>query len=725
MDDRPETTAEVVVLDETLLVPYNSACTIENLAVDALAEYHKIFGFAKPYELKLVKDVKGRILSSQLLVGNINTEKRFEVFLNDKSDMASGAKVFQKADVTNILSSHRVFQLFTVNQIIGCIKLGFEDIPLLLTSTDYLRDILIILDELKLIAGSELLQKTCLTAVETILRLDKPALNDWCVHALLETFRNSMYADIILSSLSLLCTPRAHNLTFKSFLPAGALLGAVECNLSRFPGLSGRILAIYEGAAVADTQENGSEASKRISSLPVSVSNKLAQRPAALATLSSAGAAPRGTPPAPLPAPATAVHGVTAELVNNRALGVQDSVVTHSELAPTGGAAKPLDRIQQLLVSPELNCRRFGLKKLNRVISNGSLVSVQSIPVSAAGQAFLEEDTAGSFGIGPGAGERVGCLETEREAEDMGAALLQCLKLSLVPPAPKRQAQAQPQDASGAGRMALTTKLVMDILGNTPSTDLSGVMQALGCLDLLLAEFPAATARALTKSFRLLLTLCHVHLTCPDNVFIANLSSHFIRVVLTSPHGAAAGAKSDTCYPGCTGWQRLLAAGENANIAIEESAIVQFLAVYTLAGTSFPPAQPAPPKAVAPAPGEFSVQAEAAQECHYMTDLPFLALSYLYSQHLLIPSLRDPAAKADTRLLDSILVNNNFAAFRHLWYWVMFAYSAQGTVESGDSSGLDTEANGKLCCIFALECVSGSSSRLIKNYLIKFSAVDK
>lgn len=408
---------------------------------------------------------------------------------------------------------------------------------------------------------------------------------------------------------------------------------------------------------------------------------------------------------------------ISAGVQSEAGRGLMDAVPAPPVAASSGTVPptiNPLARIHQLLVSPESNCRQFGLRKARRVLSEGSLASANTD--SAA--------VSPSQGMVPESGEPRGCVcvTSDQEAQDLAGSLLQCLKLSLVPLPP-----AEIQKTVDANE-AMATRLVSGVLSNVSGgTSVDCVCQALGCLDLLLMEFPSGCSRALRKSFRLLLTLCYVRPNSSQHAFIVNLASRFARAVLTMDDAIS------MQYSGVDGWMYFISGGDGgASVDIEDPGVNQFLEVYQLSSVHRPVYSPV---------GDDGCQVDLGadvQVCYYVTDLPFIALSYLYAKYISTATgvdVKSAAASSERTkkiaALDALIVDRNYTLCRHLWYWIMFAYNTNAKrgadIDPMDnfSSPAEVVANKMVCSLLALECLSAGNSRQVKNFLLKFSAVDK
>lgn len=728
---------------QTLLIPFNDATTVRDFGVSTLNDYNKIFGCYKPYTIKYVKDCSNRILNNTLLIADLinknvnNSNQKFEIIVEDQSDLSVKNK--NNIDATKILQNHRVYQTYTIQQMNFCLKNRNLD-NYMQFDVNTIHEYMLIIDEMLQIKDHEILTKLCIDTMDVLLvdeigrhnpqlaLPNKINLITWVFKNFMQLLNTYENASIIVYLFELVLNKHYHLFDSNQCIHNSMILPLIEHNMHRFPHIQSKILNLYESCIHLNKTKNHTSVKITKSSsngkMKIPSQNSLYCKPdfERVANTISNGTLDVAESEAEYP---------TAASANNKYEMFKNST----------GIESQYDRLTQLLLSDERNCRHFGVQKVKKMLSNYGLVTSNSNLVHTSNDA-----ASSSMSI---------C--NDEDAEKISILLFQCIKLSMVPIPPKDL------EVRSVHQFSVTTNVVMSTICNVPMTDIYSIVECMSCLELLYIQFPNGCMSCFIKYIKLILTLCHIntkylkygafkthqnshHMNDADKDMngrgqmqmnfiqdydlICGLASQFFLSILKYIHGNSINEVAETnqlrdMY--LNGWHELIS---NHHIQLEAGSLLQFIEIDNLPNGSGP-----------------LITANSSGPSTKL-NLALIAMSYIVVKYIRSEEPNGKQERSRSRKgasrelvpnavshptydgLEILLIQDHFRMFRSVWHWMMLESMIKN--ENHNAAPQDHQKSNEFpMCVklfeqYAIECVAHVCNyKPIKQYMIKFGAIDK
>ena len=397
---------------------------------------------------------------------------KFEIILEDQSDLSNKNK--NNIDSKSILQNHRVYQTYTIQQIIYILlnrtptTAGNSNTTMYI-DVDILNEYMLIIDEMILIKSNELCSKLCIDVIDIILTdeigLKNPQyalpnklqcikwgyqhyINILNSNTTTNNNNNIEYSNIILIVFELVLNKHYQLFKNNQLFELSMILPVIEINMNKYQHIQTNILNLYENCIQLNNISNNTNNGNNININNTNSNN----------TNSNNGNKQLKKPEymknqvVPYSLHTNTNISNTNTNTNNSTQPTSTNNI-HITNSNTNTNDTQYERLKQLIYSDELNCKHFGIQKIKKILSNQGLI------VTNDGSIANNINNANNP-------NNSNTITSESDAELIGIMLLQCIKNSMIPiSSSKLNENLQNIHTKGhLNQFSLTTNVVMSTL---------------------------------------------------------------------------------------------------------------------------------------------------------------------------------------------------------------------------------------------------------------------
>ena len=396
---------EASILDQKLVLSCGNSMTVSGFQKLVLEEYYVIYPRAQPIEIKCIRDSKDRILSSRLLMVNVEHELFVEICGDEEID---------SVDPETINTTYRKWQLYTARQIHEYIQTNSRQERVLELTPLSLR----LIEEFKH-SSDDIVKSTMVGSLSVM-------LTHYLMHPRVISFAENQVHEILETTNSIDLTIQTIRL-FKHFsrnVDVKRVKRNIESILGRFTTSQTTILACYEeigGDAMVTRKANFGQNRRTDIDVKSVVTINGANGPEQSSGLGDS-------------------RFKKIEKYPKFSPTEEPDVVDFSRPIGTSVSAAGMhwDRVKSLLLSDDRQCRQYAISKCSAAISLAALpqpeVNTDVDSILAGHEWIVQSDSDVASKFDSSRVVRPWILTSPTDAEDMAQSLLHCMKTCIHTP---------------------------------------------------------------------------------------------------------------------------------------------------------------------------------------------------------------------------------------------------------------------------------------------------